>query len=106
MKQFIAADIIIEVYDRYNFDLSVKAFKKVRRAGPDAHEKVYNVNGPCPIPPRKKFLNVSENKQNIIHYLCQYLPVGYEEFTHAHTLREYLVSRRQWKWRRSSQNNT
>ena len=37
MKQFIIADTIIEVFDRYNIDFSVKAC----RAGPDAHKIVY-----------------------------------------------------------------
>ena len=37
MKQFIVADIIIEVFDEYNIDFSVKAC----RAGPDVHKIVY-----------------------------------------------------------------
>ena len=36
MEQFIVADTIIEVFDRYNIDFSVKAC----RAGPDAHKIV------------------------------------------------------------------
>ena len=34
LKQFIVADTIIEVFDRYNIDFSVKACQ----AGPDAHK--------------------------------------------------------------------
>ena len=37
MKQFIVADISIEVFDGYTIDFSVKA----SRAGPDAHKIVY-----------------------------------------------------------------
>ena len=36
MKKIIAADTIIEVFDRYNIDFSVKPC----RAGPDAHKMV------------------------------------------------------------------
>ena len=36
MKKIIAADTIIEVFDRYNIDFSVKPC----RAGPDAHKIV------------------------------------------------------------------
>ena len=65
MQQFIVADTIIEVFDRYNIYFSVKAC----RAGPDSHTIVYN--GSRPIPPWEKLLNVSENKENLIHYICQ-----------------------------------
>ena len=51
MKQSIVADISIEVFDRNNIDLYVKSCQSVRRAGPDAPKKVYNINGACPIPP-------------------------------------------------------
>ena len=37
MRQFIVADIVIELFDRYNIDFSVKAC----RTGPDAHKIVY-----------------------------------------------------------------
>ena len=48
MKQFIVADTIIEVFDRYNIDLSVKACQRAHRTDPDDHKKVYNVNGSLP----------------------------------------------------------
>ena len=51
MKQSIVADTSIEVFARYNTDFYVKSGQRVRRAGPDAHKKIYNINGACPIPP-------------------------------------------------------
>ena len=51
MKQSIVADTSIEVFDRYDIDLYVKSCPRVRRAGSDAHKKVSNINGACPIPP-------------------------------------------------------
>ena len=61
-KQFIVADTIIEVFDRYNIDLSVKTCQRARRTGRDDHQKVYNVKGSRPITPWKKISDVYENK--------------------------------------------
>ena len=39
-------------------------------------------DGSRPIPPWKKFFHVSENKQNLIHYLCHCLTAACEELLH------------------------
>ena len=71
MKKIIAADTIIEVFARYNID------------------------GSRLIPPWKKLLDVSKNKQNLIHYLCQCLTVACEGLPRTH--QENTLSHRHWK---------
>ena len=45
LQQFNKADTVIEVFDKYNTKLSIKAGERARRAGHDDNKKIYSVHG-------------------------------------------------------------
>ena len=62
---FQKADRVVEVFDRYGGDNSVKTAERERRARSTTACKQYQVFGGRPVPLWKKFLDVPSNKQSL-----------------------------------------
>ena len=75
MLEFEKATTVIDVFDRYDVANSVKVGERTRRAremkGGTGRE--YNVIGRHLLPPWKKFLSVSSNKESLTDFLCDYI---------------------------------
>ena len=71
------------LYNRYNTKLSIKADERAQRAGHYANKK-YIVHGGHPVPTRKQFLEVSDNKQCLIQFPCGYFSNDCQDFVHKH----------------------
>ena len=72
LKSLSSADTIVDVFDRYDYQNSVKVRERARR-GQVGNARQYQVLGGRPIPPWKKFLSCSENKQSLINFLSNRL---------------------------------
>lgn len=89
---FQRADTVVEAFDRYDDDNSVKTAEKDRRAGSTSACKQYQVIGGRPVPPRKMFLNVPLNKQSLVNFLCEYVVChASSQWLEAHTTCTLLV---------------
>ena len=53
---FNSADTIVEVFDRYDIEDSVKSFERARRESTGASSRKYEVFGGHTIPPWDKFI--------------------------------------------------
>ena len=73
LRCFREADIVVEVFDRYDNKESVKSAERERRqnAGPTGRQ--YQVIAGRSVPPWKKFMALSENKESLNQFLCQYV---------------------------------
>ena len=70
---FDRALTVVDVFDRYDVQDSVKSGERARRACGVVGARQYSVIGGRSIPPWKKFLAVPENKQSLTKFLCDYL---------------------------------
>jgi hypothetical protein len=70
LSGFKKADTIVDVFDRYDNDDSVKAPERARREAIGIAERVYEVTAGRIIPPWDKFINVAANKQAFINIVC------------------------------------
>ena len=70
---FSKANTVVDVFDRYDNDNSVKAGERERRSKTGSGGREYSVIAGRSIPPRKKFLNVAANKQSLVSFLCNYI---------------------------------
>ena len=73
MKGFDKANTVIDVFDRYDNNESVKSAERNRRTGAGVGYRVYQVIGGRPVPPWRKFLNMADNKQSLAQFLCEYM---------------------------------
>ena len=73
--EFEKAMTVVDVFDRYDVANSVKVGERTQRAcGMQAGTlKEYSVIGGRPLPPWKKFLSVSSNKESLTDFLCDYI---------------------------------
>ena len=70
---FSKANTVVDVFDRYDNDNSVKAGERERRSKAGSGGREYSVIAGRSIPPWKKFLNVAANKQSLVSFLCNYI---------------------------------
>ena len=72
MLEFEKGTTVVDAFDRYDVANSVKVGERTRRArGMQAGTgREYNVR---PLPPWKKFLSVSSNKESLTDFLCDYI---------------------------------
>ena len=73
--EFEKATSVVDVFDRYNVANSVKVGERTRRErGMQAGTgREYNVIGGRPLPPWKKILSASSNKESLTDFLCDYI---------------------------------
>ena len=88
---FQKADTVVEVFDRYDDDNSVKTAERERRAGSTNACKQYQVIGGRPVPPWKRFLYVPSNKQSLQNFLCEYVVSHASHWLETHTACTLLV---------------
>lgn len=67
------AQVVVDVFDRYDDPDSVKAMERELRAGNLAYGKVYTVNASSRVPPWRKFLAVNQNKKSLNLFLSNYV---------------------------------
>ena len=88
-REFNKAATVIDVFDRYDNENSVKAGERERRAssigGP---QKEYDVIEGRAVPQWKRFLSVAKNKQSLVKFLCDYV---------VKNIPTALKQRRHWK---------
>ena len=73
--EFEKATTLVDVFDRYDVANSVKVGERTKKAREmqAGTAKEYNVIGGRPLPPWKKFLSVSSNKESLTDFLCDNL---------------------------------
>ncbi|MEW8545028.1 MAG: hypothetical protein AB2693_16005 [Candidatus Thiodiazotropha sp.] len=71
LRCFREADVVVDVFDRYDNKQSIKSAERERRqfAGPSG--KQYQVIAGGCIPPWKKIMSLAENKESLNQFLCQ-----------------------------------
>ena len=67
------ADIVIDVFDRYDVQHSVKETERKRRPR-TLKSKTYSVNGSRPVPTWKDFMSVSANKTALLQFMSEAVP--------------------------------
>ena len=67
------ADIVIDVFDRYDVQHSIKETERKRRSR-TLKSKTYSVNGSRPIPTWKDFMSVSANKTALLQFFSEAVP--------------------------------
>jgi hypothetical protein len=60
---------LVDVFDRYDLELSMKSAQRNRRSAPGSSRKVCQAIEGRPIPDWKKFLGVDTNKQALLQFL-------------------------------------
>ena len=73
MTGFNKADTVIEVYDRYDSEMSIKDAERQRRQAHLSAYHTYHVKGGRNVPSWRKFLAVSQNKASLASYLTTHL---------------------------------
>lgn len=71
-KAFDVAETVVDVWDRYGEENSVKSQERERR-GDKRGTRRYQVIGGRSVPPWQKFLSLSSNKSALANYLGEYL---------------------------------
>ena len=74
------AHTIIDVFDRYDNEMSIKEAERIRRSNTLGNGKRYSVSGNRPIPPWNRFLSVRENKVALIAFLGEYAELKSPQF--------------------------
>lgn len=67
------ADTVVDVFDQYKTQDSVKAGERENRSRAAGTVKQYSVRSGRPVPVWKKFLSSNNNKHSLIEFLCSYI---------------------------------
>ena len=65
LRYYREADIVVDVFDRYNYKVSVKSAASERRPNAGPGGRHYQLIAGRSIPQRKEFMALSENKESI-----------------------------------------
>ena len=68
-KLFQSAETIVDVFDRYDLEDSIKSAERERRSQAAGGHRIYHVNEGSSIPDWKKILSNNRNKQELISFL-------------------------------------
>ena len=70
---FRFTDKVVDVFDRYDTEHSIKSAERHRRSATTSTQKVYHIAEGRTVPDWKKILSSNKNKQVLITFLCGYL---------------------------------
>jgi hypothetical protein len=66
---FQSGETIVDVFDKYNLQDSIKSAKRERRSQAAGGHRIYHANEGSSIPDRKKLFSNNRNKQELISFL-------------------------------------
>jgi hypothetical protein len=72
LQSFCKADVVVDVFDQYDKDNSVKGEERDRRQKSVSGAREYHVIPGRLLPPWDKFMAVSANKTSVSDFLCSY----------------------------------
>ena len=70
---FRESDFVVDVFDVYDNKVSVKSAERERRQNAGSAGRQYQVIAGRSIPPCKKCMALSKNKESLSQFLCQYV---------------------------------
>ena len=73
LKGFEKAHTVIDVFDRYDNEKSVKFQERAQRAAAAGSYKTYSVSGGRTMPNYKDFMAVSKNKESLVKHITNYI---------------------------------
>ncbi len=90
-SDFKFANTVVEVFDRYDVDDSIKMDERDRRAAIAGGARKYHVIPTGVVPSMKKFLNVNSNKHELLKFFNSYTVSNRAQHLKARNQKLYLV---------------
>ena len=91
-QRFSVADTLADVCDQYDNPESVKAQERNRRQSSGPQGGRYQVIGGRSIPPWRKFLNNTENKENLVNFISHYIVANASKYLQGHPTRSIYLA--------------